>query len=159
MPSLRLKVGLDTSVLVALFLEEHGFHRTTVSVLERLQRQQVQWVVSCHALLECFSVLTRIPPPHRFTPEEAHRMLRDGFGADAVIARVDGDLAWSAVEKMVTAGLAGGPVYDAVIAWSTFEAGAAVLLTWNPKDFARVAPAGLEVATPEEYTERGSRVH
>lgn len=155
----RLKIGLDSSVLVSLFAEEHGFHTATRVELERLRRQQVQWVVACHALLECFAVLTRIPPPHRFAAEEAERMLRENFGEDAVIAGVDAELAWAAIAKVVSGRLAGGLIYDAVIAWSTFRAGAGVLLTWNPRDFNRVAPAGLEVLTPEQSAARGSRVH
>jgi hypothetical protein len=36
-------------------------------------------------------------------------------------------------------------VYDALIAWCAADAGATVLLTWNLKHFAAIAPAGLEV--------------
>ena len=54
--------------------------------------------------------------------------------------------------------LGGGTTYDAVIAHSTWSAGATVLLTWNVDDFLRVAPLGLDVATPEEYLARPSRV-
>lgn len=86
-------------------------------------------------------------------------MLRENFGEDALIASVDAELAWSAIEKVVSDRVAGGLTYDAVIAWSTFRAGAGVLLTWNPRDFLRVAPAGLEVVTPAEYRARASRVH
>lgn len=159
MGSLRLKVGLDSSVLVALFVEEHGFHPQTSAELERLRRQNVQWVVACHALLECFSVLTRMPAPHRFGAEETERMLHENFGEDAVIAGLDGKLAWSAIRKIVSGRFPGGPVYDAAIAGSTFAAGASLLLTWNVRDFLRVAPAGLEVMTPEQHAARGSRVH
>jgi len=44
--------------------------------------------------------------------------------------------------------MGGGIVYDAAIAEAAFAAGATVLLTWNPKDFLRVAPHGLEVRQP-----------
>ena len=36
-------------------------------------------------------------------------------------------------------------MYDALIAWCAADAGATVLLTWNLKHFAAIAPAGLEV--------------
>jgi predicted nucleic acid-binding protein len=39
-------------------------------------------------------------------------------------------------------------VYDAVIARTAFDAGASVLLTWNTKDFLRVAQPGLEIRQP-----------
>jgi predicted nucleic acid-binding protein len=100
-----------------------------------------------------------MPPPHRFPAEETEQLLRDNFGEDAVIAGVDADLAWSAIRKVVSDRLAGGLAYDAVIAWATFRAGAGLLLTWNPRDFLRVAPEGLEVLTPAQSAARGSRVH
>ena len=41
--------------------------------------------------------------------------------------------------------LGGGRVYDAVIAFCVAEAGANVLLSWNVKHFAPIAPDTLEV--------------
>ncbi len=158
MGSPRLKVGLDSSV-VALFVKEHDFHAQTRAEWERLRRQEVLWVVTCHALLECFSVLTRMPVPKRVGAEEAERMLHENFGEDAVIAGLDAEQAWAAIRKIVSGRLHGGAVYDAAIAQSTFAAGASLLLTWNLRDFLRVAPAGLEVMTPEQHAVRDSRVH
>lgn len=157
--SLRLKVGLDTSCLVPLFAEEHFSHEPTRIEYERLERGNAQFIVACHALLECFSVLTRMPPPYRRTPEETERILRESFGRDVALPGVDSPLTWSSVREVVAAGLFGGKVYDAVIARATFAAGASVLLTWNPRDFLRVSPAGLEILTPTEFGARPSRLH
>jgi predicted nucleic acid-binding protein len=44
--------------------------------------------------------------------------------------------------------MGGGIIYDAVIARTAFDAGASVLLTWNTRDFLRVAPPGLEIRQP-----------
>jgi hypothetical protein len=68
-------------------------------------------------------------------------------------------LLWAWIQDVAASGVAGGSIYDAVIARSSFEAGAAVLLTWNVGDFLRVAPVGLEVLTPEGYAIRSSRLH
>ncbi len=155
----RMKVGLDTSCLVPLFLDEHTRHEVTWAEWERLQKQNVQWVVPCHAILECFSVLTRMPPPYRREPQEAERMLRDNFEKDAAMPGLDSEVTWEAIRTLTLIGAGGGIAYDAVIARSTWSAGATVLLTWNVDDFLRVAPPGLEVATPEEHAARGPRVH
>jgi len=155
----RLKVGLDTSCLVALFVEDHTFHHATLAGLERLRGSKAHFVVPCHVLLECFSVLTRMPSPHRHPPEAVERLLLDNFATDAEIPGIDRDLTWSTIRDLAAAGLIGGQVYDAVIAQSTFAAGAGVLLTWNVHDFARLAPGGLEILTPAEYAARGPRVH
>ncbi len=155
----RLKVGLDTSCLVPLFAEEHDDHAVTRAEWERLRRGNVQFVVACHALLECFSVLTRMPPPYRRSPEEVKRLLRENFGQDALIPGLDSELAWISIAEVVASGRSGGDIYDAIIARSVFGAGAGVLLTWNLQDFLPLAPPGLDVVTPAEYATRGSRVH
>jgi len=38
----------------------------------------------------------------------------------------------------------GGIIYDAAIARTAFDAGVSVLLTWNAKDFLRVAPPPVD---------------
>ena len=152
-------MGLDTSCLVPLLADEHTFHEITRTEWERLKRQDVKFVVACHALLEAFAVLTRMPPPFRRAPEEVERLLRENFGDDADIPPVAEDMVWSAMRDLVAQRVSSGAIYDAVIARSTLAAGAAVLLTWNPKDFLRVAPAGLEITTPEEYRTWRARVH
>lgn len=159
MAGARLKVGLDTSYLVPLLAEEHIFHEPTRSEWERLKRQGVIFVVPCHALLECFSVLTRMPPPYRRAPGETERMLHENFARETELPGVASDAVWTCVRELAAAGLGGGDIYDAVIARSSFEAGAAVLLSWNVKDFLRVAPSGLEVLTPTEYAARAPRLH
>jgi predicted nucleic acid-binding protein len=61
-------------------------------------------------------------------------------------------------DALVTHQESGGILYDAVIAHAAFNAGAGVLLTWNVRDFIRIAPVGLEVMTPAEYAARASRL-
>ncbi len=152
-------VGLDTSFLVSLSLLEHVFHEPTRAVQESLRHRHAGLVVASHALLECFSVLTRLPPPRRVDPVVAERFLLDNFSHDTLIPGVTPNVLWSCLREIASTGLAGGKVYDAIIAHSTFQTGANVLLTWNVKDFLLVAPSGLEVLTPTEYLARAPRVH
>ncbi|MBI3695553.1 MAG: hypothetical protein HY238_12035, partial [Acidobacteria bacterium] len=82
MQSDRVRVALDTSVLVPLFSVWHGFHEATVREYERLRRERVQFVVPTHALLECFSVLTRLPGDYRMPSDEAKQLLEENFSTD-----------------------------------------------------------------------------
>ena len=159
MAGARVKVGLDSSCLVPLLMTEHGFHEPTRAEWDKLKREQAQFVVPCHALLETFSVLTRIPAPYRRVAEAVREMLHENFAQDAIIPGVDAELVWTCLEDLVARHESGGVIYDAVIAHSTFSAGASVLLTWNVRDFVRIAPAGLEIMTPGEYAARASRLH
>ncbi len=140
------KVAWDTSCLVAALLFEHQHHQLTVREFSR--QQDVQNVVSVHSLLECFSVITRFPPPLRVTTRTAERLLRTNLEDHLEVADVTPVDAWAAIEEVRLGGGSGGSVYDAVIAQSVARAGANVLFTWNVKDFLRVAPPGLEVRAP-----------
>jgi predicted nucleic acid-binding protein len=105
-------------------------------------------VIAVHALLECFSVLTRMPSPFRTAPETAERALATYFRDGAEICGLDPEDCWSAITELARYGRGGGRIYDAVIALSTYRAGASLLLTWNVRDFLLVAPPGLEVREP-----------
>ena len=160
MPAARLKVGLDTSCLVALFAVDHVVHALTLSACERLRSQNAQFVVPTHSLLECFSVLTRMPPSYRMSPDEVERLLVENFSEDAEVPGVTPAIVWSCMRELVLSGVArGGMIYDAVIAHAAFQAGAAVILTWNVRHLVLVAPAGLEVSTPADYSARAPRIH
>ena len=140
------KVAWDTSCLVAALLIDHQHHQLTVREFSR--QQDAQNVVSVHSLLECFSVITRFPPPLRVTTRTAVRLLRTNLEDHLKVADVTPADAWAAIEEVRLSGGSGGSVYDAAIAQSVARAGASVLFTWNVKDFLRVAPPGLQVRAP-----------
>lgn len=98
----------DTSVLVPVLLSWHENHRAARrAVLGEVQH------VPAHVLLETYSVLTRLPAPHRISPVSA---------ADAV-ARLPmtalvlpGDAHSGLVNDLGRARVRGGAVYDALVA-------------------------------------------
>ena len=101
-----------------------------------------------HAILECFSVLTRLPAPYRSMPETAKLALEGTFSRSALIAEMNPAEVWSAIDVVSRLGLHDGLVYDAAIAHCVARVGATVLLTWNTKHFLPIAPTGLDVREP-----------
>lgn len=100
-------VGVDTSVAVPLLVQTHRAHDVVVD----------WWVgrdvaLSGHALVETFSVLTRLPGDVRLAPTDAARLLSVRFVAPLLL-----DPAGSAQLPNVLAdfGVAGGAVYDAIV--------------------------------------------
>src|SRR6478672_6001728 len=71
----EVNIGIDTSCLVPLVSSWHEHHDATLSSLEELKRQNHTLIVATHAVLECFSVLTRLPERIRITPREASERL------------------------------------------------------------------------------------
>lgn len=64
-------IAADTSVVVAAFATWHEGH---ASALAAMKRQPPR--LPAHVGLETFSVLTRLPPPHRARPEIVAAFLR-----------------------------------------------------------------------------------
>jgi toxin FitB len=138
--------ALETSCVVPLLSSWHEFHARTKQAYDaRLARRQ-RLIIPAHVLLESFSVLTRMPV--RLSPEDARRLLQENFFKTAEAASLAGGAAWSSIQDLSLREMGGGIIYDAVIARTAFDAGASVLLTWNIKDFLRVAPPGLEIRQP-----------
>lgn len=142
-----MRVGLDSDVIIELVSEAGTRHEATHASYETLVASGTEFVVTDHALLEAFSVLSRSPAPVGVAPKEAERMLKETLGGH-IIAPIRAGLAWETIRHTLDRGFAGGRVYDAVIALATYEAGARLLLTWNLKHFLTIAPAGLEIRQP-----------
>jgi predicted nucleic acid-binding protein len=126
-------IAVDSSVLIAALLSWHEFHQRAFNALEKAMAQR-QLLIPLPALIESYSVMTRLPSPHRLRPEIAHQLLNDSF----VGARIVGPSprkAWTFLAECAAAATAGGRVYDAVIASVAVEAHAGQLLTFNPRDF------------------------
>jgi predicted nucleic acid-binding protein len=78
-----------------------------------------------HAAFETFSVLTRLPPPARRSPEVVLRLLNANFPSIKYLTTSD---AGALLAKFAILGIAGGSVYDALVGASAAESGL-VLLT------------------------------
>jgi predicted nucleic acid-binding protein len=113
-------IAADTSVLVAGFATWHEAHRSALRALNR----GVHLVA--HTAVETYSVLTRLPPPHRVTPDVAQTYLTDLTSADYLTldARSHRDL----INYLAAHNVTGGATYDALVG-STAKAAGATLLT------------------------------
>ena len=142
-----MKIGLDTSIIVNLI--RRGTPEHDASWAWYLPRKETgeEFIITDHALLEAFSVLTRIPPPYQLAPKAAELVLQNNFGT-ATIAPIHPGFSWQVIPHTISRGFWGGRIYDAAIALATYEAGARLLLTWNVKHFISVAPVGLEIRQP-----------
>jgi predicted nucleic acid-binding protein len=74
--------------------------------------------LSGHALAETYSVLTRLPGDLRLAPEDAARLLNERFRAPLLLGP---DSAARLPEILSHAGIAGGAVYDALVALAAAE--------------------------------------
>jgi predicted nucleic acid-binding protein len=118
--SREVDVLVDTSVAVAVVIEDHEHHEATLRAVGNRSLG-----LAGHAEFETFSVLTRLPPPARRSPEAVLRLLTANFPS---IKYLSTSGAAALLPKLATLGIAGGSVYDAFVGASATESGL-VLLT------------------------------
>lgn len=98
----------DSSVLVAAFASWHERHVAAVTATVA-----VDALVS-HAELEAYSVLTRLPAPHRAPADLASAYLTRQYGGRRL--SLPGDARRKLIPRLADLGIAGGAAYDALIA-------------------------------------------
>lgn len=148
MPPKQAGIALDSSCLVALLCDWHEHYLRTSRAYQRCREQDTRIIIPAHAILECYSVLTRLPAPFRFSTETARQLIEQNFSAAVTIVGTTAGTVWSLLENLASRRMGGGRVYDALIAACAADAGATVLLTWNLKDFKGIAPPDIQVREP-----------
>jgi predicted nucleic acid-binding protein len=101
-------IAVDTSVVVAAFASWHEGHRAALECLRRDPR------LPAHVAVETFSVITRLPAPHRAPGKLVAEFLRQRFRNPLLTLPPNAHL--RLVEQAAAVGLAGGAIYDAMIA-------------------------------------------
>ena len=109
-------IAVDTSVAVAAFASWHERHEQARLAIRGGAKLPV------HCALECLSVLTRLPPPHRAPPSAALRYLLGQF-RDPWLTLEEADHR-ALLGLLVDHGIGGGSVYDGLVAWTAQRAGA-----------------------------------
>jgi len=112
-------IAVDTSVVVAGFASWHEAHHAAATALARRPR------VPAHVLVEAFSVLTRLPPPHRSSADLVATFLSERFKETPLTLPAREHVAL--LQEAAVSGLSGGSIYDALIAVTVRHAGATLL--------------------------------
>jgi toxin FitB len=109
-------VAVDTSVAIPLVIRSHHDHAT---VVRWWNGQDV--ALAGHALAETYSVLTRLPGDARLAAADAARLLAARFSAPLVLSSSS---TRALPDTLARLGIAGGAVYDALVALAAKEHGA-----------------------------------
>lgn len=112
-------IAADTSVVVAAFATWHESHR----VASRALRPGTRLIAQC--AVESYSVLTRLPPPHRAPADIVVQFLADRFPDEYLV--LDAGALQALLMRLPGLGITGGAAYDAVIGATAARAGATLL--------------------------------
>ena len=129
-----MRVLLDTNCLVALAVQAHEHHSATHADYHRRRAAGQQFVVPAQALVEAYSVLTRMPPPYRLSPAVAITVLESTWGTTETSALTAAEC-WRVLRSQAARGVAGGRIHDGQIAECARKAKADEILTWNTRHF------------------------
>lgn len=134
------RVLFDTSCLIAGMVQTHANHTRVAPWLSRAARGEITGLVCTHSLAETYAILTSMPLRPRIQPGAALSAIHQNLATFEFIPLTQQDYQ-DILEEMVSIGLAGGVIYDALAAKAALIAGANILLTLNAKDFLRLGPA------------------
>src|SRR5438132_2317192 len=80
----------DSSCIVARLSDWHDDHSAARRELDRRLDADDKMILAAHALVEAYSVLTRMPEPNRLPPAVVLEMLRQGFVAGNRVVALSG---------------------------------------------------------------------
>jgi predicted nucleic acid-binding protein len=141
-----MKAFLDSSVLVATFYAQHEHHTPSIDLFLRFDKNDA--CCAAHSLAEIYSVLTGRRGRDRVSGDEALLFLANVRDRLTTIS-LDREEYFGAIEASAPLGIAGGGIYDALLAHCALKARAESIYTWNLKDFQRLGPAiARRVKTP-----------
>jgi len=107
------RLALDTSVAVPLLVQTHAKH------LEVVRWWNGREIALCgHALVETYSVLTRLPGDLRLAPVDAARLIGLRFAKPLLLGSKTAARVPTLLGQL---GIAGGAVYDALVALAAVE--------------------------------------
>lgn len=109
-------VACDTSVAVPLLVQTHAAHDRVAAWARGRDLALVG-----HALVETYSVLTRLPAGIRLEPDDAAAVI----GANFTVMEATREGA-DAHRRLAAAGIAGGASYDGIVALAAADAGQAL---------------------------------
>ncbi len=131
-----MTVAVDTSVAVPLLVRSHQRH---ADVARWWDGQEL--TLSGHALAETYSVLTRLPGDARLSAADAARLLDARFTAPLALTVQAARKVHATLARL---GIAGGAVYDGLVALAAREHGMA-LATRDARARGTYDAVGVEV--------------
>lgn len=130
-----MKTFLDTSVLIAIFYDEHKHHEPSFELFLRQRKPTAFTAVHC---LEIYSVVTRMPGKDRASPDEAMLFISDVRERLTTVALNEEEYI-EMLDRALSMDIRGGAIYD-FVAGCALKAKAQTIYTWNLKHFNRLGP-------------------
>jgi predicted nucleic acid-binding protein len=141
-----VKFFFDTSVLLPSFFEDHEHHEASLRAF--LKADKTRGCCGGHSLAELYATATRLPGKHRLSGDQVLLFLENIYERLTIVTLTAEEYR-TAMKEAAAAGIAGGTIYDALLAACAVKAEAEVIYTWNVKHFQQFSPGiAKRVRTP-----------
>ncbi len=140
-----MKTLFDTSVLIAALIESHPMHEKAFPWMKKAKAKAFETVVASHTLAELYAVLSTLPIKPRIAPGVAWRLIYENVETIGKVISLTSAEYRAVIKRISELGLAGGIVYDALIAKVAQKANVERLLTFNSDHFKRVWSTGENI--------------
>lgn len=133
-----MRAFFDTSVLVPVFYADHIHHQASIELFAAQSPRS--GCCGAHSLAEVYATLTAMPGARRISGPQALLFVGSIQERLSVVALETAEYI-AALQAAAANGLAGGAIYDALLAQCAIKAGADVIYTWNLRHFALCGPS------------------
>jgi predicted nucleic acid-binding protein len=133
--------------MIAAVCSWHENHDAAAKEIERRLAARAKMIVAAPALVEAYAVLTRLPPPHRLSPETALTLIENNFLKLATVVALNAKTYQILLVRAPKDNVSGDRTYDAVIGACAAQGNASTVLTFNAGDFTAVG-RDFEVVVP-----------
>jgi predicted nucleic acid-binding protein len=131
-----VKAFLDTSVMIAAFLESDKRHVECRALLLRMNQETAACGV--HSLAEFYSVLTRLPAQLRLTPDQAWLLLDEVHQRVTPIGLTPSEY-FQELKLISESKISGGQAYDALLLACARKHNSDRIYTLNTRHFRALA--------------------
>ena len=144
-----MNVLFDSSCLVALLVRDHPFYdRAARGYLEFIDDENTNYI-STHTLSEVYRTITSGKSYLNFSHQKAHLIIQKTVLQYFNLVDLNTEDYIHVLDRMKSLKLKGAIIYDALISHAAFKVNALRLVTFNEKDFRKVAPEnGAELVVP-----------
>jgi predicted nucleic acid-binding protein len=140
-----MKILFDTSLIIAGLVESHPMHKRAFPWLKRAKANEFELIVASHTLAELYAVLSTLPIKPRITPLIVRKLIIENIEPNSKFISLTPGEYKSVIKQISELGLAGGIIYDALIAKVAQKSRVERLLTLNIDDFNRAWPGGEKI--------------
>jgi len=132
-----VRVFLDTSVMIAAFLESDLHHKRCRELL--LESEPATTACGSHSLAEFYSVITRLPQPFQLRIEQAWLLVEEIRTRVTPVA-LTAEEHFDELKRAMENGIKGGTIYDALLLGCARKYDPDRIYTLNMRHFQAVAP-------------------